>query len=230
MPILYSFAAFTLLWLGVPLVHRALQTWILDARCRKDGVIALTFDDGPSGNLTPDILELLKAASIHATFFVLGRNTRRHPEVTRRILEEGHDLGCHGDEHLDAWWVSPRRSLGDLKRGVASVPSLPGQSMIFRPARGRMTLLTWGWMISRSARIAWWTVDSGDTRGMPAESHAIVDRVVRRGGGIVLLHDFDGSEEHRRFVLEVTQGLLVAASTQGLEIRPLSELLGVPTG
>ena len=226
MLILYLCAALCFLWIGVPLLHRLVQTWKVGARCRKQQIVALSFDDGPGSKITPQVLDLLKETSNHATFFTIGRNTRLHPDITKRILEEGHDLGGHGEEHLDAWTVSPRRSLQDVQQGYESIAQWSGHCTLFRPARGRMTLLTWAWLISQSAQIAWWTIDSGDTQQVLEESQKVVDRVIRRRGGVVLLHDFDGSEKRNRYVVEVTRKLLNAAREHGLAIAPLREVLG----
>lgn len=62
-------------------------------------VVALTFDDGPDPETTPRILEILKREGVRATFFVVGTKLKRHPELARRIVEEGHALGCHSYDH-----------------------------------------------------------------------------------------------------------------------------------
>jgi peptidoglycan/xylan/chitin deacetylase (PgdA/CDA1 family) len=67
-------------------------------RIRKD-VVALTFDDGPSPDTTPRILDILRAEGVRATFFVLGKHAEQHPEIVERIVREGHELGNHGYDH-----------------------------------------------------------------------------------------------------------------------------------
>ncbi|GIV09991.1 MAG: hypothetical protein KatS3mg019_2082 [Fimbriimonadales bacterium] len=62
-------------------------------------VVALTFDDGPDPQTTPRILEILKQEGVRATFFVVGTKLKRHPELARRIVAEGHALGCHSYDH-----------------------------------------------------------------------------------------------------------------------------------
>ena len=61
--------------------------------------VAITFDDGPSPEHTPAVLEALRSAGARATFFVLGRNVRAHPELARMIVADGHELASHGDDH-----------------------------------------------------------------------------------------------------------------------------------
>ncbi len=60
---------------------------------------AITFDDGPSPEHTPPILDALRERGVRATFFVLGRNVRAHPEIVKRIVDDGHELASHGDDH-----------------------------------------------------------------------------------------------------------------------------------
>src|SRR5690606_139212 len=62
-------------------------------------VVALTFDDGPHVSLTPRLLDILKERDVQATFYVLGRNVQRHPEIARRIVAEGHEIANHSWSH-----------------------------------------------------------------------------------------------------------------------------------
>lgn len=61
--------------------------------------IYLTFDDGPSQNITPDILDVLKEENVKATFFIVGKNARKHPEILKRTVAEGHAVGVHSYSH-----------------------------------------------------------------------------------------------------------------------------------
>ena len=61
--------------------------------------IAMTFDDGPSAKLTPELLDILAAHHIHATFFVIGQNAAEHPEILQRAVREGHEVGNHSWSH-----------------------------------------------------------------------------------------------------------------------------------
>src|SRR6185295_4522747 len=89
--------------------------------------VGLSFDDGPHPQWTPAVLDTLKARGIHATFFVIGENARRHPELVRRIHEEGHEIGCHGDSH--AWttpFFPPWKLDGEIERCRESIRAAAG--------------------------------------------------------------------------------------------------------
>ena len=78
--------------------------------------IALTFDDGPHPVYTPQILDTLKEYGVHATFFLIGENAERNPELVRRILREGHEIGNHSDTHPNM----PTLSREDMAKEISS--------------------------------------------------------------------------------------------------------------
>ena len=96
--------------------------------------MALTFDDGPDPEWTPQILDILKAKGVHATFFIIGNNARAHPDLVQRMVAEGHDVGNHTFTHPN---------LADLPDGLVKLEinatqrlfeALTGRSMrLFRP-------------------------------------------------------------------------------------------------
>ena len=87
-----------------------------------------------------------------------------------------------------------------------------------------MTLLTFGSIRRRGSTIWWWTIDSGDTHTPLPKPKAVVDRVQKEGGGIVLLHDLDRTADRDEFVLETTVSLLSLAKAQRLSVVKLSQL------
>ena len=76
----------------------------------KEKVVALTFDDGPSPDTTPLVLDILRASGVTATFFVLGDAVERHPDLLRRIVRDGHQIGLHGYEHRALIRCKPLRA------------------------------------------------------------------------------------------------------------------------
>ena len=87
----------------------------------QEKIVALTFDDGPSPETTPRVLDALAHDRIQATFFVLGENVRRHPELLRRIVAEGHSVGLHGDTHTPFVLHSQRRVGEEISRTRAAI-------------------------------------------------------------------------------------------------------------
>jgi predicted LPLAT superfamily acyltransferase/peptidoglycan/xylan/chitin deacetylase (PgdA/CDA1 family) len=100
--------------------------------------VALSFDDGPHPRWTPAVLDVLKAKDVRATFFLIGENARRHPEIVKRIHDEGHEIGCHGDTHS---WRTPffgrRRLDAEINRCLDSIRTAAGVTpRLYRPPIG----------------------------------------------------------------------------------------------
>ena len=186
--------------------------------------LVLTYDDGPSGSVTPELLNLLKQYSARATFFMLGRSVQQYPDVADRILRECHDVGCHTNQHLNAWKVSPWRAIRDIDAGYESLSAWLPSDSAFRPPYGKVTLPTYLAIRRRGAPIGWWTIDSGDTRSPLPQPRQVVDALIKQGGGVVLMHDLDRTRERNDFVLRTTALLLDEAKREGLTIESLSDL------
>jgi peptidoglycan-N-acetylglucosamine deacetylase len=78
--------------------------------------LAMTFDDGPSAEYTPRLLDLLKARHLKATFFLIGQNVQAHPELVRRIIAEGHEVGNHTWDHPQLSKLSDDRATDEIER------------------------------------------------------------------------------------------------------------------
>jgi peptidoglycan/xylan/chitin deacetylase (PgdA/CDA1 family) len=158
--------------------------------------VALTFDDGPSAHSTPKILDALDLHGACATFFFLSRNARRHATLARTVADRGHEIGCHGEDHLDFHWERPSRIAEDLRRSKATLENIVGRPVCalrapyghfrwdMRPIASRLGFSRLvGWSVAPA-----WDETSGD---------AIVEYVTPRvrPGSIVLLHDATGLAE-----------------------------------
>lgn len=211
-------------WFLAPLATRVRDEHALRRRCRATGTLVLTYDDGPGPQLTPRLLELLAAEGARATFFVSGSRALDHPEVVDRLTRAGHEVGCHGHDHLNAWFTSPWRSSADLETAYGALARWLPPWGLYRPPFGKMTLATWAGLRRRRATLGWWTIVGGDVDDeLPAPDTAL-ERAARAGGGVVLLHDFDRGENRAEFVLESTRLLLDGARRLGWAVRTLGDL------
>jgi peptidoglycan-N-acetylglucosamine deacetylase len=186
-------------------------------------MLALTYDDGPSG-LTPLLLDLLRKRNAQATFFMLGRHVQQYSEIVDRVVKEGHAIGCHTNEHLDAWKTLPWKSIADIDAGYKRLSPWIQANAMFRPPYGKMTLPTTWSIRQRKAPVWWWTIDSGDTHPILPQPLQVAEKVKQAGGGIVLLHDLDRTRERNEFVLETTASLLDMAKREGLQLTSLREI------
>lgn len=210
-------------WL--PHALRPLEEKRLREACARARSLVLSYDDGPGRVLTPEVLAVLAGFGAPASFFLLGTNVVGNEPLIERLVNDGHELGCHGYWHLNAWRHGPGRVTADICRGYESLQKWIGPDAPFRPPYGKTCLASRLALRRRRAPIAWWTVDSGDTAAVPPDVPAVVESVRRTGGGVVLMHDFDRTREERsHFVLSVTESLLKCARQEGLHVRRLGEL------
>jgi peptidoglycan-N-acetylglucosamine deacetylase len=201
----------------------------LRRRCREQRAVVLTYDDGPGHVLTPRLLDVLAEHGGRATFFALGRRATAMPELLDRIVAEGHEIGCHTYDHLNAWHVPGRAAARDVHAGYDALAPWIEPDGPFRPPFGKLAPATVAAARARRVPVCLWTHDSGDTYAEQPEPGAVIDAVVADGGGVVLMHDFDREPpEPARVerILALTAGLVDAAHRRGFAVRTAGELLG----
>lgn len=149
--------------------------------------VYLTFDDGPCPGVTEPILDLLAREGAHASFFCVGARVATHPQLFRRIREEGHAVGNHTHRHLDGWQTPLADYLADVREAQAQV-----ESHYFRPPYGRTTPRLCRRLAEPpfSLQTVMWSLLSGDfdPRLDPLQCAAAVVRQIRPGD-IVVFHD-----------------------------------------
>ena len=196
-------------WYGSGILVRLASDRRLRRRTRSQGVLALTFDDGPGTATTPELLDLLEAREGKATFFLIGEYATRNPEIVERIAADGHTICWHSRTHRNQWKTDPIRGIVDLWNPPPILLQEPTIAHDFRPPYGKITLGTLLVCWLRKWRIITWTHPSGDTDHRIPDADEFVDSIDRAGGGVVLMHDMDRDDPERaRFVLRVTTGLL----------------------
>jgi len=192
-------------------------------------LLALSFDDGPS-ETTPAVLDVLREHHAHATFFVVGQWVEQRPETVRRAVSEGHELGNHTFDHVDAAHERDDDVLRDqIRRTSAAIERATGEApRLMRPPYGKD--------VARVARLAGelgldptvlWSAQGWDWDTTPAsEIEALVLRDCAPGG-IVLLHD--GVPPHggtsREPMLEALARILARVRGDGYDIVTVSQLL-----
>ena len=159
-------------------------------------VIYFTFDDGPIPQVTPWILEQLEKYNAKATFFCVGNNVRRHPELLQRTIEAGHSVGNHTMHHLDGWKSENIPYFHDIRHCALQV-----RSSLFRPPYGRLKPAQ-AQFLTRHYEVVMWDVLSGDF-DPELSADDCYENVVRnaRNGSIVVFHDSLKAEDTVRAVL-----------------------------
>ena len=151
---------------------------------RNDHSVYLTFDDGPIPESTPFILQTLKEFGIHATFFMVGDNVRKYPELYRQIVADGHQVGNHTYHHLGGFKHFTSTYVKDTNRANELIGS-----HLFRPPHGCMSYTEYLWL-RRKYRIVMWDLVTRDySKWLTADD--VVENVKRyaRNGSIITFHD-----------------------------------------
>lgn len=151
----------------------------------------LTFDDGPHAQHTPQIIAILKRFRAKATFFLVGRNVERYPDIVQQIRDNGHSIGLHTHSHktLDRMTrpeFDREISLNQeaIHRAISQRPTL------LRPPEGRLTLASLIWAMSSGLRVIHYTVTSNDWKANRTEDITdLFERTPVRGGNILSFHD-----------------------------------------
>lgn len=153
--------------------------------------VCLTFDDGPHPDHTPRLLDALRGERIPATFFVVGTRAEKHPDLVRRIVEEGHSLGGHSFHHTPPERTSAGQLLEETLRTRRLLRELTGrEASLMRPPHGKVTAAKLGALWRTGNTIVLWNVDLKDFESPSAgDVLARVDARAFQGGDIVLMHD-----------------------------------------
>jgi peptidoglycan/xylan/chitin deacetylase (PgdA/CDA1 family) len=157
------------------------------------GAVALTFDDGPHPQGTPAVLEVLALRGARATFFLVGEQVARDPELARAIVAAGHTVALHGHRHRNLLRVGPRALAADLDRAAAVIAAATGETVTrYRPPYGIFSPAGLALARRRGWTPTLWSRWGRDWRRFttPARIAATVTRDLA-AGDVILLHDAD---------------------------------------
>jgi peptidoglycan-N-acetylglucosamine deacetylase len=189
-----------------------------DALCRinEDGqkTAYLTFDDGPIPEITPGILDILAEYKVKATFFCVGDNVKKHPEIYKRLIGEGHTAGNHTFNHMDGWKVSDKEYMENIDKCSEFV-----KSDLFRPPYGRLKLSQYK-RLKDKFKIVLWDVLSGDYNpNLDTQKCLGIVKKNTRKGSILVFHD---NLKTQNKIPELLSGTLDFMRDKGYTLKALS--------
>ena len=191
--------------------------------------VALTIDDGPHREVTPRVLDILDAHGARATFFCIGANVQRYPELTRDILARGHSVENHSQRHLNRFSIlGPGAMHAEVARAQGTIEAVTGQRpRFFRAPAGLRNPFLDSVLRSLDLTLVSWTRRGFDT--VSTSSEIVLGRLTHGlgSGDIVLLHDGNAAITARGepVVLEVLPRLLEAFRGAGVKTVTLREAL-----
>lgn len=153
-------------------------------RSRSEKCLYLTFDDGPIPDVTPNIIKILEGYGVKATFFCVGENIKKHPDLFNSLVERGHRIGNHTYHHLNGWKTDTETYLDNISRCQQLI-----NTDLFRPPYGRGSRAQYA-LLRQQYEIIMWDVLSGDfdVKLSPQDCLANVIRHARNGS-IIVFHD-----------------------------------------
>jgi peptidoglycan/xylan/chitin deacetylase (PgdA/CDA1 family) len=185
--------------------------------------LAMTFDDGPSAEYTLRLLDLLKARHIKATFFLIGKKVQAHPELVRRIIAEGHEVGNHTWDHPQLSKLTDAQATDEIEKTQDAIRAACGVTpTLLRPPYGALNKPEHIWIPERlKLNVIYWTVDTEDWKQPGAA--AITQRVLAgaRPGAIILQHDIHGQ------TIDAMPAALDGLIAKGYHLVTVSQLIAL---
>ena len=168
-------------------------------------VVYLTFDDGPTPEVTEWVLDQLEANDALATFFMIGRNVEKFPKLAHKVLDAGHTVGNHSYSHNNGWKTKNRSYVRDVLRGRQTIKEYTGlNTRLFRPPYGRISTRQ-AKMILQKEQIVMMDVLSGDFDQTLSGDQCFRNVVNNtRSGSIVVFHDSEKAKDRLEYSLPKT--------------------------
>ena len=175
--------------------------------------VYLTFDDGPIPEVTPEVLAILHCYDVKATFFMVGENIDKHPDVFAQVVKAGHTIGNHSYNHLKGWKYS-------FDEYLANVKKFPKATKLFRPPYGKATLRQRRALHNMGYRLIYWDILTRDYDAS-VSTEQIINKIKRqvRPGSIINFHDSLKSNER---MLEALPTVIEWLQAQGYELKALT--------
>lgn len=184
-----------------------------------DKPFALTFDDGPWPEHTQDVLDILARYNVKATFFVVGQEVKRRPQLLKKIRDAGHSIGNHSWDHPSR----PRDPVGQVQRTDAVIKATVGFTpTIFRPPYGILKNGMARQAMKGHKPVLIWSADCADWKRPGASHIAMMIENQASPGGIALMHDGGGN---RSQTVAALPGIIENLQSRGFELVTIPELL-----
>ena len=190
-------------------IKKIFSNYIWDIPNRENKVF-LTFDDGPTPEITEWTLEQLKKYDAKATFFCIGNNIEKHPEIFKKITQEEHAIGNHTFNHLKGWETNNDEYIDNVKKCKETISKLSTEHcQLFRPPYGKIKPSQSKILRKLGYKIIMWDVLSRDFDKTITQEECL-DNVLKnvKSGSIIVFHDSVKAEQNLKYVLPKTLAFL----------------------
>jgi peptidoglycan/xylan/chitin deacetylase (PgdA/CDA1 family) len=178
-----------------------------------DKVLYLTFDDGPHPTITPMVLSILDEYNAKATFFCVGDNVTKYPEIFNEIISKGHAVGNHTFNHIKGWQSANEAYIDNIKKAAEVIPS-----NLFRPPYGRIKSSQIK-LLKKDYRIIMWSILTRDyDKSLNPLTTLLKLNKITKPGDVVVFHD---SEKAKQNMLVILKGMLQYFHQQQYQFKTL---------
>ncbi len=187
--------------------------------------VALTFDDGPHPIKTRKVLDVLKKHDVKATFFIIGENAQKNPEIVQEIAAMGHEIGNHTFDHKSVYKLPEKTLVESVKKCENIIKQITGQkTVLFRPPEGFMNDGIASAMQKQGYDVILWRVDTYDWKGRSAiDIYKTVTQNVKCGD-IILMHDYIWRKSNTAEALDL---IIDELKKQGYEFVTISKMFDI---
>lgn len=185
----------------------------------KEKTVYLTFDDGPTPEITEWVLAELKKHEAKATFFCIGNNIDKHPSIFSKILQEGHAIGNHTFNHLNGWKTDKTAYVQNAMQCAKAIEAFAYKSKLFRPPYGKIKPSQAKALRDKGYQVIMWDVLSADFDQQISPEQCL-ENVLRNvaSGSIIVFHDSVKAYKNLKYVLPKTLSFLAQNKYKSLKI------------
>lgn len=175
-----------------------------------ENTIYLTFDDGPTPEVTEWVLETLQQYDTKATFFCIGKNIVQHPEIYKKIIAQGHAIGNHTNHHVNGWKTATKKYLGEVNECATIINTFASTIQeentvlypLFRPPYGKITPIQSKKIRSLGYKIIMWDILTADFDPTIAPEQCYENAIQKvENGSIIVFHDSNKAYTNLKYVL-----------------------------
>jgi peptidoglycan/xylan/chitin deacetylase (PgdA/CDA1 family) len=189
-------------------------------------VISLTFDDGPDAKTTPKILDILDNFDVKATFFAVGQNLDRYPEIGERIIQEGHQLSNHTYSHPRPLSIDAKELFKEIEKTQKLIDGIDGRPKpkYFRPPYGLVSDEQMELLKKEDYKVIAWSIDSLDwyTEDKEDIENCVVNTI--HPGAVILMHSA-GGQDNRKATVDILPSIITRLKNLGYEFVTVDKLI-----
>ncbi|MFB9274790.1 polysaccharide deacetylase family protein [Cohnella cellulosilytica] len=189
-------------------------------------LVALTFDDGPDNKYTEQILDVLKEYDVQATFFLVGTQVKKYPDMAKRIVEEGHAIGNHTWSHGDLTKLSVEQRAEQIDKARQIIEQATGVTpRLMRAPYGALSEDVLATIHDDEMKHVAWTVDTRDWAGSSVADMYKNVMANTRDGGIILMHSFGGRKNALEHTVKLLPKIIEDLRAKGYELVTVEEMI-----